>query len=105
MTSYSRSLPPPTRGVVTLAPLPPTLPPSPSINKQAMTFRPTNVIATEPKNSIAEKQRNRECQNEDDGGKQVIFFVCFDVGKQVILMPFQHRRPGSICPRPPVPSL
>ena len=79
MTSYSRSLPPPTRGVVTLAPLPPALPPSPSIDKQDVTFRPTKAVATEAKNGIAEEQMDRECQNEDDGGKHVIFFVCFDV--------------------------
>ncbi|CAB3976973.1 ephrin-B2a-like isoform X1 [Paramuricea clavata] len=85
MTSYSRSLPPPTRGVVTLAPLPPTLPPSPSINKQAMTFRPTNVIATEPKNGIAEEQRDRECQNEDDGAS-VHMILNFVLGGVILFM-------------------
>ena len=78
MTAYSRSLPPPTRSMVTLPP-PPSSPITRSptervkINQRAteqdMAHSPTAATTKERKNGIADKQTDVDCEAEDDGGE------------------------------------
>ena len=70
MTAYSRSLPPPTRSLVTLPP--PTKTNTMRTEQQTTTHTPTKIATTLTNNGIAEEQTDMECKSEDSGGIRIV---------------------------------